>query len=264
MRRTDDDAVIHPTALIDPSARLADDVVVGPYTVIGPDVEIGGGSWIGPHVVINGPTVIGRHNTIYQFASVGEACQDLKYQGEPTRLIIGDHNTIREFATLHRGTIQDSGETRVGSHCLIMAYAHVAHDVVMGDHIIVANNGQLAGHVHIGDHAIIGGNCGVHQFVSVGQHAFLGAGSTVLKDVPAYVTVQGYPATPHGMNFEGLRRRGFSRDAMRALRRAYKTVYREGKTVKEALAELQPDAEALPEVRLFVDSIEQSRRGIVR
>lgn len=256
--------MIHSTAQVDPSARIADKVTIGPFSVIGPDVDIGEGTWVGPHVVINGPTTIGRHNTIYQFASVGEACQDLKYKGEPTRLVVGDHNTIREFATLHRGTIQDNSETRVGSHCLIMAYAHVAHDVVLADHVIMANSAQLAGHVHVGEHAIIGGNCGVHQFVSVGAHAFLGAGSTVLKDVPAYVTVQGYPATPHGMNFEGLRRRGFNKPAMTALRRAYKTVYREGKTVREALDELAPLADEHPEVRTFVDSIERAKRGIVR
>lgn len=256
--------MIHSTVQIDPSARIADKVTIGPFSVIGPDVEIGEGTWIGPHVVVNGPTTIGRYNKIFQFASVGEACQDLKYKGEPTRLIIGDHNTIREFATLHRGTIQDSGETRVGNHCLVMAYAHIAHDVVVGDSVIMANNAQLAGHVHVGDHAIIGGNCGVHQFVSIGAHAFLGAGSTVLKDVPAFVTVQGYPATPHGMNVEGLRRRGFEKPAMSALRRAYKTVYREGKTVREALDELAPLAEEHPEVRVFVDSIENSKRGIVR
>ncbi|GGX61597.1 acyl-ACP--UDP-N-acetylglucosamine O-acyltransferase [Saccharospirillum salsuginis] len=256
--------MIHSTVQIDPSARIADKVTIGPFSVIGPDVEIGEGTWIGPHVVVNGPTTIGRYNKIFQFASVGEACQDLKYKGEPTRLIIGDHNTIREFATLHRGTIQDSGETRVGSHCLVMAYAHIAHDVVVGDSVIMANNAQLAGHVHVGDHAIIGGNCGVHQFVSIGAHAFLGAGSTVLKDVPAFVTVQGYPATPHGMNVEGLRRRGFQKPAMTALRRAYKIVYREGKTVREALDELAPLAEEHPEVRVFVDSIEGSKRGIVR
>ncbi len=256
--------MIHPTALVDKAARIADGVVIGPFTVIGPDVEIGEGCWIGPHVVINGPTTIGRHNKIFQFASVGEACQDLKYQGEPTRLIIGDHNTIRECATLHRGTIQDNGETRVGSHCLLMAYSHVAHDVVLGDRVILANSAQLAGHVKVGYHAIIGGNAGVHQYVSIGDHAFVGTGSTVLKDIPAYVTVQGYPASPHGMNTEGLRRRGFSAEAVKALRNAYKTVYRESKTTKAALAELAPVAEQFPEVAVFVRSIETASRGIVR
>lgn len=256
--------MIHPTALVDQTARIADGAIIGPFTVIGPDVEIGEGCWIGPHVVINGPTTIGRHNKIYQFASVGEACQDLKYKGEPTRLIIGDHNTIREGATLHRGTIQDKGETRVGNHCLLMAYTHVAHDVIVGDHVILANSAGLAGHVKVGDYAIVGGHSGVHQFVSIGEHTFIGAGSTVLKDVPAFVTVQGYPAAPHGMNTEGLRRRGFSAESIKALRNAYKTVYRQSKTTKAALAELAPIAEQYPEVALFVRSIETASRGIVR
>lgn len=256
--------MIHPTALVDKAARIADGVVIGPFTVIGPEVEIGEGCWVGPHVVINGPTTIGRHNKIYQFASVGEACQDLKYQGESTRLVIGDHNTIRECATLHRGTIQDNSETRVGSHCLLMAYSHVAHDVVLRDHVILANSAQLAGHVKVGFHATIGGNAGVHQYVSIGDHAFVGTGSTVLKDVPAFVTVQGYPASPHGMNTEGLRRRGFSAEAIKALRNAYKTVYRESKTTKVALAQLEPIALAFPEVAVFVHSIEMASRGIVR
>ncbi|MHA7881028.1 MAG: acyl-ACP--UDP-N-acetylglucosamine O-acyltransferase [Saccharospirillum sp.] len=256
--------MIHPTALVDPAARIADGVVIGAYSVVGPDVEIDEGCWIGPHVVINGPTTLGRFNKIYQFASVGEDCQDLKYQGEPTRLIVGDHNTIREFTTLHRGTVQDQGETRIGNHNLLMAYSHIAHDVVVGDHVIIANNGQLAGHVRIDDHAIIGGHVGVHQFVRIGAHAFVGAGSTLLKDVPAYVTVQGYPAVPHGMNTEGLRRRGFSKEAMQALRAAYKTVYRSGLRVEQALQALAESAQQHPEVAVFVDSIQQSGRGIVR
>lgn len=256
--------MIHPTAIIDPSARIADDVEIGPYSVIGADVEIGAGTWVGPHVVINGPTVIGKRNRIFQFASVGEECQDLKYKGEPTRLIIGDDNTIREFTTLQRGTIQDAEETRIGSHCLFMAYSHVAHDCILGNHIILANSAQVAGHCIIGDHAILGGNTAVHQFCQIGTHAFVGAGSTILKDVPAYVMAQGYPATPNGMNMEGLKRRGFSRDALKQLRHAYKVVYRESKTVKEALAELESLSAAMPEVAVFTQSIEQSRRGIIR
>ncbi|WP_108126855.1 acyl-ACP--UDP-N-acetylglucosamine O-acyltransferase [Saccharospirillum mangrovi] len=256
--------MIHPTALVDPTARLAEGVEVGPYSIIGANVEIGADTWIGPHVVVQGPTVIGRGNRIFQFASVGEACQDLKYKGEPTRLIIGDNNTIREGVTLHRGTIQDQGETRVGNGCLLMAYSHVAHDVVMGDDVIIANGTQLAGHVHIGDHAILGGNCGIHQFCRIGAHAFLGAGTTLVKDVPAYLMVQGNPAAPHGMNLEGLRRRGFSADAISALRRAYKTVYREGRTVKDALAELETQAADHPEVQPFIDSIATASRGILR
>jgi len=256
--------VIHPTAIIDPTARIAADVNIGPYSVIGANVEIGEGTWVGPHVVINGPTVIGKHNKIFQFASVGEECQDLKYKGEPTRLIIGDHNTIREFTTLQRGTIQDAEETRIGSHCLFMAYSHVAHDCILADHIILANSAQVAGHCIIGSHAILGGNSGVHQFCQIGAHAFVGAGSLVLKDIPAYVTVQGYPAAPHGMNFEGLKRRGFSKDALKTLRQAYKVVYREGKTVKEAIAELESLSPNLPELTVFIDSIQSSRRGIAR
>lgn len=256
--------MIHPTALVDPTARLAEGVEVGPYSIIGAGVEIGADTWVGPHVVIQGPTVIGRGNRIFQFASVGEACQDLKYRGEPTRLIVGDNNTIREGVTLHRGTVQDKGETRVGSDCLLMAYSHVAHDVIMGDHVIIANGTQLAGHVQIGDHAILGGNCGIHQFCRIGAHAFLGAGTTLVKDVPAYVMVQGNPATPHGMNLEGLRRRGFSAGSISALRRAYKTVYREGHTVKDALAMLEAEAAEHPEVQPFIDSIAAASRGIVR
>ena len=256
--------MIHPTAIIDPSARIAATVSIGPYSVIGADVEIGEGTWVGPHVVINGATVMGKHNKIFQFASVGEECQDLKYKGEPTRLIIGDHNIIREFTTLQRGTIQDAEETRIGSHCLFMAYSHVAHDCVLGDHVILANSAQVAGHCIIGQYAILGGNSGVHQFCQIGEHAFVGAGSTVLKDIPAYVTVQGYPAAPHGMNFEGLKRRGFSKDALKVLRQAYKVVYREGKTVKEAIAELQAINPVLPELNVFIDSIQNSRRGITR
>lgn len=256
--------MIHPTALVDPTARLAEGVEVGPYSIIGANVEIGANTWIGPHVVVQGPTVIGSGNRIFQFASVGEACQDLKYKGEPTRLIIGDNNTIREGVTLHRGTVQDQGETRVGNGCLLMAYSHVAHDVVMGNDVIIANGTQLAGHVHVGDHAILGGNCGIHQFCHIGAHAFLGAGTTLVKDVPAYLMVQGNPAEPHGMNLEGLRRRGFSADAISALRRAYKTVYREGRTVKDALAVLETQIADHPELQPFVDSIATASRGILR
>jgi UDP-N-acetylglucosamine acyltransferase len=256
--------MIHVTAIIDPSAKIGANVSIGPYSVIGADVEIGDDSVIGPHVVINGPTIIGKRNRIFQFASVGEECQDLKYKGEPTRLIVGDDNTIREFTTLHRGTIQDSEETRIGSHNLFMAYSHVAHDCIIGDHCILANSTQVAGHCVIGNYAILGGNSGIHQFCQIGAHAFVGTGSTVLKDIPAYVTVQGFPASPHGMNMEGLKRRGFSREAMKALRHAYKVVYRESKTVNEALAELESMEPILPEVEVFLTSVRSSKRGIAR
>lgn len=256
--------MIHPTAIIDPSAKLADNVSIGPYSVIGADVVIGEGTTVGPHTVISGPTVIGKRNRIFQFASVGEECQDLKYKGEPTRLVIGDHNTIREFTTLQRGTIQDAEETRIGSHCLFMAYSHVAHDCVIGDHVILANSAQVAGHCMIGNYAILGGNTGVHQFCQIGTHAFVGAGSMVLKDIPAFVTMQGYPASPHGINVEGLKRRGYSPAAIKTLRHAYKVVYRESKTVREALEELQNLDETASELKVFTDSIEGSRRGIAR
>jgi UDP-N-acetylglucosamine acyltransferase len=256
--------VIHPTAIIDPTAQIGADVSIGPYSVIGADVTIGDGTWVGPHVVINGPTIIGKRNRIFQFASVGEECQDLKYKGEPTRLVIGDENVIREFTTLQRGTIQDAEETRLGSFGLFMAYSHVAHDCIIGDHVILANSAQVAGHCEIGDHAILGGNSGIHQFCQIGAHAFVGTGSTVLKDIPAYVIVQGFPATPHGINLEGLKRRGYSKEVLKTLRHAYKVVYREGNTLKEALAELEDASVVGPELQVFIDSIQRSRRGIAR
>lgn len=256
--------MIHPTAIVDPSAVIGDNVAIGPYSVIGSKVVIGNDNWIGPHVVLNGPTEIGTGNRIFQFASVGEECQDLKYAGEPTKLVIGDNNVIREGATLHRGTVQDAGETRLGNHCLLMAYSHLAHDCVVGDHVIIANGTGVAGHCRIGDHAIVGGNCGVHQFCSIGAHAFVGAASMVVKDIPAYVTVQGNPASAHGINLEGLKRRGYSKDTLQVLRRAYKVVYRESNTTDEALIKLDAMAMECSAVKLFADSIRQSRRGIAR
>lgn len=255
---------IHPLAIVDPSARLADDVEVGPWTLIGPDVEIGPGCVIGPHVVIRGPTRIGAGNRIFQFASVGEDCQDKKYAGEPTRLEIGDHNVIREGCTIHRGTVQDQGITRIGSHNLLMAYVHVAHDCVVGDHIIMANNATIAGHVHVGNGAILGGYTTVHQFCRIGDFAMSAANSAVFKDIPAFVMVGGNPAEAHGMNFEGMRRRGYSPELISALRRAYKVVYRQSLTLQEALAELQQAAEQYPEIALYRDSILASTRGITR
>ncbi|MBV0932507.1 acyl-ACP--UDP-N-acetylglucosamine O-acyltransferase [Marinobacterium weihaiense] len=256
--------MIHPQAIVDPSARLADDVEVGPWTLIGPDVEIGAGTKIASHVVIKGPTRIGEGNQIFQFATVGEDCQDKKYAGEPTRLEIGDHNVIREGCTIHRGTVQDNSLTRIGSHNLLMAYAHVAHDCMVGDHIILANNTALAGHVHVGDHAILGGFTAVHQFCRIGAHVMCGAGTVVLKDIPAYVMATGNTAKPHGINLEGLRRRGFDADALSALRRAYKVIYRQGLTVEQALQELRDMARLQPSVQLLIDSLETSTRGIIR
>lgn len=256
--------MIHPQAIVDPSARLADDVEVGPWTLIGPEVEIGAGSRIASHVVIKGPTRIGVGNRIFQFATVGEECQDKKYRGEPTRLEIGDHNVIREGVTLHRGTVQDAGVTRLGSHNLLMAYVHVAHDCVVGDHVIMANNAALAGHVHVGDHAVLGGFTAVHQFCRIGPHAMCGAGSVVLKDVPAYVMASGNSAHPHGINLEGLRRRGFSAQALATLRRAYKAIYRQGLTVEQALAALAALAVEEPAVLPLIESLRTSSRGIIR
>ncbi|MDT0502629.1 MULTISPECIES: acyl-ACP--UDP-N-acetylglucosamine O-acyltransferase [unclassified Halomonas] len=255
--------MIHPTALIDPAARLADDVEIGPFTVVGPDVEIGPGSRIGPHVVIKGPTVLGARTRIFQFASVGEDCQDKKYNGEPTRLVMGDDNVVREGVTLHRGTIQDRGETTIGSRNLFMAYVHVGHDCVIGSDCILANQVTLAGHVKIGDFAIIGGLSAVHQFCHFGTHAMAGGGSIITKDTPAYVMINGNPAQVHGLNLVGLKRRGFSRDALKALGEAYKLVYRQGLTVDQALVEIRRRFQAV-ETEAFAASIEVSTRGIVR
>ena len=257
-------SLIDPRAIIDPSAKLADDVVVGPWSIIGPDVEIGEGTVLGPNVIIKGPTRIGKHNRVYQFSSLGEDTPDRKYKGEPTRLVIGDHNIIREGVTMHRGTIQDRDETTVGDHNLIMAYAHIGHDSVIGNHCILVNNVALAGHVHIGDWAILSGYTLVHQFCHIGAHSFAAMGSAIGKDVPAYVTVSGNPAEARSMNFEGLRRRGFSVEAIAALRRAYKTVYRQGLTIEAALAELAEPSLQFPEVAVFRDSILASQRGITR
>lgn len=257
-------SLIDPSAIIDPSAKLADDVTVGPWTIIGPEVEIGAGSIIGPHVVIKGPTRIGCHNHIYQFSSVGEDTPDLKYRGEATRLVIGDHNVIREGVTIHRGTVQDRSETTIGSHNLIMAYAHVGHDSVIGNHCILVNNTALAGHVKMDDWAILSGYTLVHQYCHIGAHSFTAMGSAVGKDIPAFVTVAGNPAQARSMNFEGMRRRGLADETIQALRRAYKIVYRQGLTIDEALLALEDAAAEFPEVALFRDSIRNSSRGITR
>ncbi|WP_290798196.1 acyl-ACP--UDP-N-acetylglucosamine O-acyltransferase [Halomonas sp.] len=255
--------MIHSTALVDPAARLADDVEVGPFTVIGPDVEIGPGSRIGPHVVIKGPTVLGARTRIFQFASVGEDCQDKKYAGEPTRLVMGDDNVVREGVTLHRGTVQDRGETTIGSRNLFMAYVHVGHDCVIGNDCILANQVTLAGHVRLGDFAILGGLAAVHQFCHFGTHAMAGGGSIITKDTPAYVMINGNPAQVHGLNLVGLKRRGFSREALKALSEAYRLVYRQGLNVEQALDEIRRRFQ-LAETEAFVSSIEASTRGIIR
>lgn len=255
---------IHATAIVDPRAELAADVEVGPYSIIGPDVRIGAGTWIGPHVVVTGPTVIGERNRIYQFASVGADCQDKKYKGEPTRLEIGDDNIIREACSLHRGTIQDESLTRIGSRNLLMVNSHLAHDVMVGNDNIIANNAGIAGHVKIGDNVIIGGNSGIHQFCQIGSHAMLGGGTTLFKDIPAFVMASGNPAVARGMNFEGMKRKGWSPETINMLRKAYKVVFRDGLTLEAAFPVLDDMARAVPEVQIFIDSLRASTRGIAR
>jgi UDP-N-acetylglucosamine acyltransferase len=255
---------IHSQALVDPRARIADDAEIGPFTVIGPDVEIGAGARIASHVVIKGPTKIGAHNQILQFSTIGEDTPDLKYKGEPTRLVIGDHNIIREGVTIHRGTVQDRSETTIGNHNLLMAYVHIGHDSVIGDHCILVNNASLAGHVHVGDWAILSGYTMVHQFCHIGAHAFTGATTFLTMDVPAYLMVAGNPAEAVNMNTEGLKRRGFSSEAIAALKRAYKIVWRQGLSLDAALVELETLAATQSEVQLLIDSIRASSRGIVR
>lgn len=255
--------MIHSTAIVDPGACLAEDVEVGPYSVIGADVEIGPGSRIGPHVVIKGPTVLGARTRIFQFASVGEDCQDKKYAGEPTRLVMGDDNVVREGATLHRGTVQDRGETTIGSRNLFMAYVHVGHDCVIGNDCILANQVTLAGHVTLGDFAILGGLSAIHQFCVFGAHAMAGGGSIITKDTPAFVMINGNPARVHGLNSVGLKRRGFSPEAIRALSECYRLVYRQQLTVAQALEEIRSRF-TLPETEAFVASIDVSTRGIIR
>ena len=254
----------HSTAIIHPNARLADDVEVGAYSIIGEHVEIGAGTWIGPHVVVEGHTRIGKSNRIFQFCSVGEIPQDKKYAGEPTRLEIGDNNTIREFCTLNIGTIQDGGVTRIGNDNWIMAYVHVAHDCQVGNNIILANCTQLAGHVTVGDYAILGGFTGVHQFVKVGAHIITGVSTVLLQDIPPYVLASGNPAAPHGINSEGLKRRGFPSASIMAIKRAYKTLYRSGLGLEEAKAAIKSQLEEHDELQLMVDFLDSSTRGIIR
>lgn len=256
--------LIDPRAEVHPSAKLADDVQTGPWSLIGPDVSIGAGTVIASHVVIKGPTTIGKNNRIYQFSTLGEETPDLKYDGEPTTFTMGDHNIIREGVTIHRGTVQDRGDTEVGNHNLIMAYAHIGHDSVIGDHCIMVNNSALAGHVYIDDWAILGGYTLVHQFCHIGAHAFTGMGSAIGKDVPAYTMVSGSPAAAKSVNAEGLRRRGFSKEEVSLVQQAYRIVYRRGHTIaeaQEALAQLEDPKRVLAP---FVDSLAKSKRGIVR
>ncbi|MCO1333932.1 acyl-ACP--UDP-N-acetylglucosamine O-acyltransferase [Microbulbifer sp. OS29] len=255
---------IHPTAIVDPTAVIGAGVSVGAYSIIGARVEVGDGCDIASHVVLSGPTKLGKNNRIYQFASVGQDTPDKKYQGEETRLVIGNNNVIREGVTIHRGTVQDRGETTIGNDNLIMAYAHIGHDCVVGNHAILVNNVALAGHVFVKDWAILSGYSLVHQHCTVGEHAFLGMGAAIGKDVPAYVMVAGNPAEAKTINSEGLRRRGFSREDISLINKAYKIVYRRGLTLQEALQALMELREQSSVIQPWIDSLRSSSRGIVR
>ena len=256
--------MIHPTAIVHPPAALGANVSVGAYSIVGEHVEIGDGTEIGPHTIVEGPTRIGRDNRIGSFTALGGPPQDKSYRGEPTRLEIGDRNTIREYCSFNRGTMKDARITRVGDDNWVMGYVHLAHDCQIGSNTVLANSTQLAGHVHIGDWAILGGFTGVHQFVRIGAHAMIGGAAVVLQDVPPFVTVSGNPATPRGTNNEGLRRRGFSTDDILTVRRAYKTLYRERRTLEEARSALATAAAAAPVILPLVDFLGASERGIVR
>lgn len=254
--------MIHETAIVDPGARLADDVTVGAYSIIGADVEIDAGTVVGPHVVIMGPSRIGRNNRIYQFASVGEAPQDKKYRGERTWLIVGDGNVIREYVTLNRGTDDGNGRTVIGNDNLFMAYSHVAHDCVVGDHAIFANAGSLSGHVEVGDYAILGGFTSVHQFTRIGGRAFCGLGSVVTQDIPPFCTAAGNRARVIGINKEGLRRNGFADEVIRALHKSFRELLKSKRPKADVFANLQPLCDKYPEVEEFVRFVRDSKRGI--
>jgi UDP-N-acetylglucosamine acyltransferase len=256
--------MIDPRAVISPQAQIAADVEIGAFSVIGADVIIGAGTWIGPHAVINGPTRIGMHNKIFQFASLGDAPQDKKYGGEPTRLEIGDRNVFRESVTVNRGTTHDKGVTHIGNDNLLMAYSHVAHDCQLGDQIVMANCATLGGHVEIGDWVTMGGLSAVHQHTKVGAHCFLAHNAAVTRDVPPYVMAVGRPAVPHSVNSVGLQRRGFTPGQILNIRRAYRLLYRSGLKLQVAIAELEKIAATQAEIRPFVEFIKRSERSIVR
>ncbi|MDD9338393.1 MAG: acyl-ACP--UDP-N-acetylglucosamine O-acyltransferase [Providencia heimbachae] len=263
----DKTAYIHPSSVVEDGAIIGANVRIGPFCYIGADVEIGEGTELKSHIVINGNTQIGRDNVIFQFASIGEINQDLKYQGEPTRVEIGDRNRIRESVTIHRGTTQGGGLTKVGDDNLLMVNVHIAHDCIIGNRCIIANNGTLGGHVFLGDFAIIGGMTAVHQFCKIGAHVMVGGCSGVAQDVPPYVIAQGNHATPYGLNLEGLKRRGFDKESLHAIRNAYKTLYRSGKSLEEAREEIAEMAKNNEHVKVFCDFLEdsaQSNRGIIR
>ena len=257
-------AIIHPTAIVDPKAELAENVAIGAYSIVGEHVQIDEGTVIEAHVVIKGRTQIGKNNHIYQFCSLGEIPQDKKYAGEPTQLVIGNDNTIREFCTFNLGTVQDRGVTRMGDDNWIMGYVHIAHDCQVGSHTIFANNAQLAGHVHVDDWVVFGGYSGVHQFCHVGAHVMTAAYSLIVQDVPPFLLVAGNTAKPYGLNVEGLKRRGFDAQQLANLKRAYRALYRMGLSLDEAREHLQEIAKEEPEVARFIEFIDHSKRGLVR
>ena len=257
-------AGVHPGAVVHPGARLGAGVEVGPGTIVGPQVEVGEGTWIGAHAVLDGRTRIGRRNRIFHFTFIGGPPQDKKYAGEDTAVEIGDGNTIREYVTINRGTAQDAGVTRIGDDNWIMAYVHFAHDCQIGDHTIVANACQLAGHVSVGDWAYLGATTLVHQFVQIGAHSFTGMGTYLPQDLPPYVMAAGNMAKPYGINSEGLRRRGFAPETINALKRAYRTLYRQGLALEEAKRDLEALGAGCPEVRAILEFLSRTRRGIIR
>lgn len=256
--------MIHQTAIIDPSATIADNVTIGPFSVIGADVEIGAGCEIASHVVINGPTKLGQKNKIYQFSSIGEDPQDKKFDGEATLLEIGDNNLIRESCTINRGTVQGGGITKIGNNNWIMAYVHVAHDCIIGNDNILANNASLAGHVVIDDFVILGGFTLVSQFNYIGSHAFSAMGSVISRNIPPYVLVSGHMAKPVGVNVEGLKRREFSEVQIKNIRQAYKLIYRSGLRIEDAEQKLQQIEQENTEISSFVDFLTKQQGGIIR
>jgi len=256
--------LIHPTAVVDPTAKLDQDVEVGPYAIIGADVTIGRGTRIGPHALVRGPSFLGRDNRIFQFASVGEDPQDKKYGGERTTLTIGDRNVIRESATIHRGTVQGGGETRIGNDNLFMAYTHVAHDCIIADDVIMANAASLGGHVVVEEWAILGGFTIVHQFCRIGAHSFSAMGSVIGKDVPPFITIDGHPAVPRGVNNEGLKRRRFSIEEISAIRRAYRLLYMSNLKLEDATRDLEALAASQPVLERMTEFLAASARSIVR
>lgn len=253
---------IHPTAIVAPKARIASDAHIGPYAVIGPDVEIGPGATIGSHTVIEGNTRIGSHVHVAHFVSIGTPPQDMKYKGEPTKVEIGDESILREFVSVHRGTVDGGGITRIGRSCLLMAYCHVAHDCQIGDQVVMANGVTLGGHVVVEEHAIIGGLSAIHQFCCVGAYAFLGGMSGTNKDIPPYVKFWGQRGNIYGLNLVGLRRHGFTRETIEALRHAYRRLIRRNGTIRDSLNTVEAELGHIPEVRHFVDFIRTSQRGI--